>query len=142
MSAQSGWDSYIYDLINFWSKAKKDYTKKNCCSAAAIFTHQGALLAASPSWAGCKEMEVDVEQEDWTTKKVKVNEWDTLVAASIGNGNPKPCGVRFGNEKYLMRSFEEGISILGRNGGGGATIVRTKQLILVGLWEKEGMMGN
>ena len=61
MSAQSGWDAYVYDLINYWSKVKKDYTKTNCCSAAAIYTHDGSLLASSPSWTAPKEMEVDVE---------------------------------------------------------------------------------
>ena len=57
---------------------------------------------------------------------MKVNEWDTLLAAANGNGSPKPCGVHFGGAKYLMRSSEEGVSVLGRNGGGGATIGKTK----------------
>lgn len=48
------------------------------------------------------------------------------------------------NQKYMLikHNPENSSAYLGREGGGGACIVKTKQCIVVGVWSKAAEMSN
>ena len=55
---------------------------------------------------------------------------------------PTAAGVRMGNQKYVMQTAEDGVAQLTRLGGGGACVARTKQAVVIGLWDKTALMSN
>ena len=60
------------------------------------------------------------------------------------NGNRKPCaaGIRFINTKFVFIRSDEGVTYLSMQGGGGACICKTKNAVLIGVWDKNAVMSN
>ena len=57
---------------------------------------------------------------------------------------PTAAGVRMGKTKFMMVSHdpETNVCYLSRLGGGGGCVARTKQAIVIGLWDKNIVMLN
>ena len=66
------------------------------------------------------------------------------MAVSNGKRMPTAAGVRMGNTKFMFVKHEpEGnICYLSRQGGGGACVVRTKNALVIGIWDKNLIMSN
>eukprot|EP00117_Sycon_ciliatum_P036701 scpid108617/ scgid27588/ Profilin len=79
-----------------------------------------------------------------TMKKVPVNEFTCAMEASKGNRKGSAAGIRINNEKFMLlkHEAESNTAYLGRQGGGGACVVRTKSALVIGIWKKEAQMSN
>ena len=75
---------------------------------------------------------------------IKVNEFNCAVKVSEGTRMPTAAGVRMGKCKFMMVNHvaEDQVTYLSRQGGGGACIAKTKQAIVIGIWNKDIMMSN
>jgi hypothetical protein len=64
--------------------------------------------------------------------------------ATDGNRKGSEAGIRMANQKYMLikHNAENNSAYLGREGGGGACIVRTKQCVIVGVWSKSAEKSN
>ena len=87
-----------------------------------------------------------MDQGDGTSKKVTCNEHAALMKGADGNRKPQECGFRICNQKYMFLSANEenGIKFctLSRKGGGGATVAKTGQTLLVGVWGADVPMSD
>ena len=77
-------------------------------------------------------------------KNITVNEFACALGVSKGTRKPSAAGVRMGGKKYVMTTHdaEANIAMLTRTGGGGGTIAKTKNCIIIGIWDKTAMMSN
>ena len=114
----------------------------NVCIHAAIYGIDGTPWVTSSDWPGLKEYEFQVEQEDGSFQPCKVNEWYCVQKATAGDRKPCPAGIRFINTKFMFIKSEEGTTYLSKQGGGGACLSRTKNAILIGVWDKNAVMSN
>ena len=75
---------------------------------------------------------------------MNVNEFQTIAEAARGNRKASEAGIRMANQKYMFvkHNPESNSVYLGREGGGGACVVRTKQCVVVGIWNKSATMSN
>ena len=139
----SGWDAYLHQINNKYDAATQQYTLTNVCEFSAIYGHDGNAWATSPGFA-LYNYEHELELEDGSKKKVPVNEFKCCFEATKGVRNASEAGIRIANQKYMfIKHNPENDSVyLGRQGGGGACIVRTKQCIIIGVWNKAGVMSN
>ncbi len=66
------------------------------------------------------------------------------MAVSVGKRMPTAAGVRLGHTKFVMIKHEpeDGVAYLTRHGGGGACIAKTKNAIVIGIWDKNMIMSN
>ena len=125
----NGWDEYIPHIVNFFSKTKSEFTKKNVCSDAAIIGHDGVVWSSTKSWPGLKEYDHPVEEMDGSTINVKVNELQAAIQAANGVRNPTAAGIRMGGKKYVMQGgAEDGVAQLTMLGGGGACVAKTTKV--------------
>ena len=53
----NGWEKYIYEMENKYSKLKSDYTINNCTIHSAIYGSDGELWAKSKEWPGLSTYE-------------------------------------------------------------------------------------
>ena len=83
-------------------------------------------------------------QEDGSKKDVPINEFTTVHEATKGNRKGSEAGIRMANQKYMLikHNPENNSAYLGREGGGGACVARTKSCVLIGVWNKAGQMSN
>ena len=75
---------------------------------------------------------------------VKVNEHKAAMQASVGNRTPTAAGIRMGGMKYVLTSHDTScnLAMLTKQGGGGAAIMKTKNAIVIGMWNKDAVMTN
>lgn len=73
-----------------------------------------------------------------------VNEFNCALEATKGNRKGSEAGIRMANQKYMLIKHNPEINsaYLGREGGGGACIARTKQAVVIGIWNKAAVMGD
>jgi hypothetical protein len=144
MSASNGWDSYIWQIQNKWSAKTNNYTCTNVCEHAAIYGLDGTPWVTSAKWPGLSEYDHPLEQDDGSITNIKMNEFNCAVGVSNGKRNPTASGVRLGNTKFMMvrHDPEDNVAYLSRMGGGGACVVRTKNALVIGIWDKNSMMSN
>ena len=73
-----------------------------------------------------------------------MNEFKCVFEATKGNRKGSEAGIRIANQKYMFITHnpENNSVYLGREGGGGACIVRTNQCIVIGVWNKAAVMSN
>ena len=140
----NGWDSYIWRIQNTWSDRQTKYTMTNVASAAAIYGIDGSCWACSADWPGLNEYDHDQEMDDGSTKNIRVNEFACALGVSKGTRKPSAAGCRMGGQKYLMTTHdaETNVAMLTRTGGGGGTVAKTKNAIIIGIWDKTAMMSN
>ena len=64
--------------------------------------------------------------------------------ASQGQRNPTAAGIRMGNTKFMLTRHdpEEQTGYLSRAGGGGACIIRIKNALVIGIWDKNTITSN
>ena len=143
MSASNGWDSYIWQIQNSFSAKKGTYFKMNVCTHAAIIGNDGTPWVTTSEWPALTEYEFDLEGLEGT-QKVKVNEHKCAMAVSTGNRNPTAAGVRLGGQKYVLSNHDQSCNLaqLTRQGGGGASVMKTKNSVVIGTWSKEAVMTN
>ena len=139
----SGWEQYIYQLQNKFDQATNSYTLTNICEYAGIFGLDGSPWALSSGFQ-LTTYEFDLVGEDGTAKKVNVNEFTTALEASKGNRKGSEAGIRMKGQKYMLikHNPENNSAYLGREGGGGACIARTTTALVIGIWNKAGVMSN
>ena len=145
MATSSGWDSYIWQIQNKWSNKQQKYLITNCSQHAAIIGIDGSVWAQSAEWPGLHNYDYDLEQDDGSAPvKVQVNEFMSAMKATDGNRMPTAAGIRLGNQKFMLtRHIEENkVAYLSRQGGGGACIAKTKNAIVIGIWDKNVIMSN
>ena len=69
-----------------------------------------------------------------------------MCALAVSNGKrmPTTAGVRMGHTKFMMvrHDPEESVCYLSRMGGGGACVAKTKQALVIGIWDKNIVMSN
>lgn len=113
------------------------------CEFSAIYGHDGNAWATAPGFA-LYTYEYDMPQEDGSKKKVPVNEFKALFEATKGNRKCGEAGIRIANQKYMFikHNPENNSVYLAREGGGGACAVRTNQCLILGVWNKAGVMSN
>lgn len=70
----------------------------------------------------------ELEQEDGSKKPVQVDEFVTAMKAAEGNRKGSEAGIRMNNQKYMFikHNPENSSAYLGREGGGGACVAKTK----------------
>ncbi len=139
----SGWESYIYQIQNRYDPTTQEYTLTNCCTGAALYGQEGTPWAATQGFT-LSEYEFEVEQEDGSKKKVKVNEFQTAFEASKGNRKPSEAGIRMNNKKFMFLTHQpDNNSVyLAQQGGGGACVCRSKTALVIGIWDKAAEMSN
>ena len=139
----SGWDAYLHQITNKYDAAQQKYTLTGCNEFAAIYGLDGNAWATSPGFA-LYTYGFDLPQEEGPPKKVEVNEFKCVLEATKGNRKGSEAGIRIANQKYMLiqHNPEKNSAYLAREGGGGACIVRTAQTVIVGVWNKAGMMSN
>ncbi|KAG6534242.1 profilin-4-like [Zingiber officinale] len=87
--------------------------------AAAIIGHDGSVWAQSESFPQLKPEEVTNIMKDF-------DEPGTLA----------PTGLFLGTAKYMVIQGEPGVVIRGKKGSGGATIRKTSQTLIFGIYEE------
>ena len=139
----SDWDNYLHQIINKFDHNKQQYTLTGVNEFAAIYGLDGNAWATSPGFA-LYTYEYDLPQEDGSKKKVPVNEFKCVLEATKGNRKGSEAGIRIANQKYMFikHNPENNSVYLAREGGGGACIVRTAQCVIIGVWNKAGVMSN
>lgn len=88
-----------------------------------------------------------MEQEDGSKKPVQVDEVKCAIEAAKNNrsGGNGGAGIRMGQTKFMiLRPSPEydKAAYLSRQGGGGATVALTKDLVIIGIWDKDMEMSN
>ena len=114
----------------------------NCCFAAAIYGIDGTPWATSADWAGLNEYDHALEQDDGSFKDVKVNEFHIALKAAEGQRAPSAAGIRMINTKFMFIRNEDNVTYLSRTGGGGACVAKTKNALIIGVWDKNAKMSN
>jgi hypothetical protein len=144
MATSNAWDSYIWQVQNKWSVKNNNYSITNVCAHAAIYGIDGSPWATSAEWPGLHEYEHPLEQDDGSTTNIKVNEFNCAMAVSNGKRMPTAAGVRLGHTKFVMIKHdpETNVCYLSRMGGGGACVARTKNALVIGIWDKNMIMSN
>ncbi len=140
----SGWDAYLHQINNKYDAATQQYTLTNVCEFSAIYgVDDGNAWATSPGFA-LYTYEYEMTLEDGTKKKVPVNEFKCVLEATKGNRKGSEAGIRIANQKYMFikHNPENNSAYLAREGGGGACVIRTAKTVVVGVWNKAGVMGN
>ena len=139
----SGWDAYLHQIQNKYDHATQTYTLTNVCEFSAIYGHDGNAWATAPGFALYK-YQFDLLQEDGSTKKVDVDEFKAVLAATSGNRKGSEAGIRIANQKYMFikHNPENNSAYLAREGGGGACVIRTAQCVIIGVWNKAASMSN
>ena len=139
----SAWDAYLHQITNKYDAATQQYTLTGVNEFAAIYGLDGNVWATSPGFA-LYNYQYDLLQEDGSKKKVDVNEFKCVLEATKGNRKPSEAGIRIANQKYMfVKHNPENNSVYhGREGGGGASAVRTNQTVVIGVWNKAAMMSN
>ena len=139
----SAWEAYLHQITNKYDAATQQYTLTNVNQFAAIYGHNGAKWASSPGFE-LYNYEYELMNEDGTKKKVPVDEFQCCMKATAGNRKGSEAGIRIANQKYMMvqHNPENNSVYLGREGGGGACIVKTAQTIIIGVWNKAAIMSN
>ena len=140
----SGWEAYIYQIQNKYDATTGQYTLTNVCEHAAIYGTDGTAWATTPGFQ-LYSYEFEVPTEDLLgTKKVPINEFQCVVEATKGNRKPSEAGIRMANQKYMLikHNPECNSAYLGREGGGGACVARTKSAVIIGIWNKAAVMSD
>ena len=139
----SGWEGYIYQIQNKFDHTTQQYKLTNVCEHAALFGLDGTMWASTQGFQ-LYNYEFEMTQEDGSKKKVNVNEFNCVVEATTGNRKGSEAGIRMANQKYMMikHNPENNSVYLGREGGGGACVARTKSALVIGIWNKAAQMGN
>ena len=140
----NGWDSYVWQIQNSYSAKKGSYMKMNVCQHAAIIGNDGSPWATTSEWPGLSEYEHEQDTEDGGTTNVKVNEHKAAMQAAVGNRTPTIAGIRMGGMKYVLTNYDAScnMSMLTKQGGGGAAVMKTKNAIVIGMWNKDAVMTN
>ena len=75
---------------------------------------------------------------------MNVNEFTTALEATKGNRKGSEAGIRMKGQKYMLikHNPENNSAYLGREGGGGACVARTSTALVIGIWNKAGVMSN
>ena len=144
MASSNSWDSYIWQIQNKWSAKQAKYLITNCCVHAAIYGLDGSPWATSAEWPGLLEYQHDLEQDDGSTSKIAVNEFQCVVQVATGKRMPTAAGVRMGNTKfvYIRHDPDDNSVFLSKSGGGGACIAKTRNAYVIGIWDKNAIMSN
>ena len=144
MSTSNGWDSYIWQVQNAYSTKKNQYLKMNVSEHAAIIGNDGSIWACTKDFPELTEYECEFENADGEMQTVKVNELAIAKAVCSGNRTPSAAGIRIGGMKFVMTSHDESafLANLTRIGGGGACIMKTKNAIVISMFNKENVMSN
>jgi hypothetical protein len=139
----SGWEGYIYQLQNIYDATTQTYKVTNVCEHGAIYGLDGTPWAASAGFQLGK-YKFNLTLEDGSTKAVDVDEFKTAFEASKGNRKGSEAGIRMNNQKYMfVKHNPENDSVyLGREGGGGACVARTKTALVIGIWNKSSQQSN
>ena len=143
MATSSGWDSYIWKIQNKWSNKQQKYLVTNVCQHAAIYGIDGSPWVTSSDWPGLHSYVHPLEQDDGSTVNVDVNEFVNCMKVTDGNRMPNAAGVRMGNTKFVFVRHdpeEKVVSLTKVNGG--ACVVKTKNAIVIGMWDKNIVMSN
>ena len=134
----SGWEGYIYQIQHKYRPDKEQYFTVNICQHAAIYGEDGTAWAVSSDWPGLTEYQHPLEQEDGTTRNVMVNEFKCALAVAGGNRQPTEAGVRMGNLKYMMTTYDQEANLAQLScSQGGASIAKIGKGIVIGIWNKE-----
>jgi len=107
--------------------------KNNCCSAAMMCGHNGAVWATSPGF-GLQAHTVQQMQEDGSTVPLNVNE-PVLIKEAAGGTMTSQCGLYINRVKYLVVNYNPANNctyIKSKSGGG--CMVKTNQCILIGIF--------
>ena len=139
----SAWDAYLHQITNKYDAATQKYTLTNVNEFAAIYGHDGNKWASSPGFE-LYSYEFEMTLEDGSKKKVPVHEFKCVFEATKGNRKGSEAGIRIANQKYMFikHNPEDDSVYLAREHGGGACVVRTKQCIIIGVWNKAATMSN
>ena len=127
MANTNGWDDFIPNILNKWSKVTGNFSVNQVCAHAAIYGLDGTLWAASKDWPGLHDYVHPLEQDDGSTTDVKVNEFNCALGAANGKRMPTTAGIRMGRTKFMMvrHEPEDNMCYLSRMGGGGGCVAKT-----------------
>lgn len=133
-------------ILHKFDAATNSWAQTNVCTYGCIYGHDGAVWAQTQGFA-LSSYQHPLEDEAGNTTNVDCHEHANLMLAALGNNKPSACGIRICNEKYMFlkpvgdASGVQGC-VLSRKGGGGATVIRTKTALLVGVWTKDGKISD
>uniref|UniRef100_A0A7S3HVI3 Profilin n=1 Tax=Favella ehrenbergii TaxID=182087 RepID=A0A7S3HVI3_9SPIT len=115
----------------------------NVCEHGAIIGNDGSPWATTSNFPGLSEYDFELDSIEGK-QMIKVNEHKAAMAAAAGNRNPSAAGVRLGGHKYVFGTHDPSCNLvtLTKQGGGGASIMKTKNAIVVGIWNKDALMTN
>ena len=140
----NGWDLLLGEIINKYN-IKDGSVKTNVCKEAIIYSKEGVCYASHPPTFKLKDYKYDMPQEDGSTKPVEISEFKCALAASRGDrSGGGPGGIRFDNTKFMFMApgTVPNSGFLSRQGGGGATVVATDKLLIMGIWDKDEKTGD
>ena len=116
------WDAYITHLMQNGSIGK----------AAILGSNDGSHWAVSPGMEISASRNVNVTQDDLTTKQMAVNERELILEAFATKGEmTSQCGLFVNGEKYMITTYNEdaqSIYFAGKNQTGGC-MTKTNQTI-------------
>ena len=128
--------------MGFYSAKKTEWTKQGVCEACAIYGLDGTLWAASDKWKGLSEYKHTVESlGDEADETIDIDEFKLAGISSTGNRNPGKAGLRLCGSKFMMTTYDEGLAMLSKTGGGGV-VARTGKALIIAIFDKEALMSN
>ncbi len=121
------WDGYVQGLM-----------QSNYLDGAAILGANGTVYAQSEGFDIGKHF-VKLRNEDDDLIEVEVDEADVLISFFKNEGIvPAPPGIFLNGKRYHMLVFREDKNVgYLKCSGGGACVVKTNTLIIVGTWSTE-----
>lgn len=139
MAEENAWQTYADQVRNKIDYDTNQWIKTEVCSGAAIYGHDGSLWASSGDEGhDLTTYQHPQEQMDGSTKNIEVNEVYCAMKACEGNRSPSDAGIRMGNQKYMLKFFDDaGVCNLTRSLGG-ASVGKTATAVVIGFWKKDG----
>ena len=116
----------------------------NVCQHAAIIGNDGTPWATTSEFTPLTEYDFEVEADGGGNSTIKVNEFRCAQLAASGNRNPTAAGVRLGGMKYVVVNHDPTVNLVqcSKQGGGGCSIMKTKNAVVIGMWAKDAVMSN
>ena len=118
--------------------------KMNVCEHAAIIGNDGSIWACTKDFPELTEYDAEVEKDDGSFHTVNVKELAIAKAITTGNRTPSAAGIRLGGRKYVMTTHDPDANIasLMRIGGGGASVMKIKNGVIISMFNKANLMSN
>ena len=136
----NGWEAYTTAMNQFYSAKKDKVVRTNVCTSCAIYGLDGTLWAASEKWTPFTSYDYELEGLDESEKQtIKIDEFKIATMVADGNRTPTAAGIRLCGTKFMMNNSSDGITMMNKQGGGGATIGKTGKALVMGIWDKDAL---